>query len=87
MITNFKNPPEESLYDGYKRFRGFLNNCPHHGFPPLLILHTFYGGLNKENKIELDSASNAAFIEINMHDAWNLLETIHHNKETYNEWE
>ena len=22
-----------------------------------------------------------------MHDAWNLLETIHHNKETYNEWE
>ena len=52
-----------------------------------MILHTFYGGLNKENKRELDSASNGAFIEINMHDAWNLLETIHHNKETYNEWE
>ena len=50
MITNFKNPPYESLYDGYKRFRGFLNNCPHHGFPPWLILHTFYGGLNIENR-------------------------------------
>ena len=28
-----------------------------------------------------------AFIEINMPDAWNLLETINHNKETYREWE
>jgi hypothetical protein len=41
MITNFKNHPDESLYEGYKRFRGFVTNFLHRGFPPWLYMHDF----------------------------------------------
>lgn len=46
-----------------------------------------YGGINKANKLELDGVSNEIFMENNMEDAWNLVETINHNKETYHKWE
>jgi hypothetical protein len=38
MLTNFKNHLGESLYDGLDRFKGFLINYPHHGFPPSLTI-------------------------------------------------
>jgi hypothetical protein len=63
MITNFKNKPGESLVNGYIRFKGLLDHCPHHKLPPWLVLHTFYGGLSDDNRREVDLASGGAFIE------------------------
>jgi hypothetical protein len=46
MITNFKSLPQEGLYESYSRFRKILRNCPRHDFPPWLIIHIFYVGVN-----------------------------------------
>ena len=85
-IANFRNHLGESLYNGYKRFRGFLNNCPDHGFPPWLALHTFYAGLSERNIDELDIASNRAFQTLHISTAWKLLDTIHRERETFLEY-
>jgi len=77
MITSFRNRPGESLYDGYKRFRGYLDNYPEHGLQPSLVLHTFYAGLSRGNRDELDVASNYSFQTFLVSTAWNLLENMH----------
>ena len=50
MITNFKNRPGESLLNGYVRFCQLLDYSPHRELPSWLVVRTFYGGLNDENK-------------------------------------
>jgi hypothetical protein len=77
MITSFRNNAGESLYNGYKRFRGYLNNYPDHGLPPWLVIHTFYAGLSVGNRNKLDIASNRSFQTLLISTAWNLLENMH----------
>ena len=77
MITSFRNRAGESLYNGYKRFRGYLDNYPEHGLQPGLVLHTFYAGLSRGNRNELDIASNHSFQTFLVSTAWNLLENMH----------
>jgi hypothetical protein len=48
----------------------FIINCPYHGFPPWLILHTFYAGLCPSNRKEVDNAYEGAFSEYSLHKAW-----------------
>ena len=59
---SFKNSPDESLHEGYLRYKSYLDNCPHHRLPDWLITHTFYGGINNENRMNLDTASNGSFL-------------------------
>ena len=61
IIISFKNNPDESLYEGYLRYKSYLDNCPHHRLPDWLITHTFYGGLSDKNRLELDTVSNGSF--------------------------
>ena len=60
-----------------------INKCPHHDLPPWYVLHIFYGGLNQDNKKEIDLASGGAFMEFTVTQAWELLERIHRNRETW----
>jgi hypothetical protein len=83
MSTNFKNQPGESIINGYTRFRGLIDHCPHHELPPWLVLHTFYGGLSDENRNEVDMASQGVFMERSPNEGWQLLDSIHHNSETW----
>jgi hypothetical protein len=76
MITNFKSLPLEGLYENYPRLREILSNHPHHDFPHWLIIHTFYAGVNGENRDLLDLLIDRSFTE-GVDKAWNLLETIH----------
>ena len=62
IIISFKNNPVEGLYEGYLRYKRYLDNCPHHRLPDWLITHTFYGGLNNENRMNLYTASNGSFL-------------------------
>jgi hypothetical protein len=68
------------LYGSYSRFREILRNCPHHDFPPWLIIHTFYAGVSLENIDLLDLLTDGSFTEYVVDKAWNLLETIHKDK-------
>ena len=73
IIISFKNNPSEGLYEGYLRYKSYLDNCPNHRLPYWLITHTFYGGLNIENRMNLDTASNGSFLSYTYDEAWNLI--------------
>jgi hypothetical protein len=59
-----------------------INKCPHQDLPPWYVLHIFYGGLNQDNKKEIDLTSGGAFMEFTVTQAFELLERIRRNKET-----
>jgi hypothetical protein len=63
VITNFKSLPHVSIYESYSRFREILNNCPHHDFPPWLIIHTFYAGVNVKIRVVLDLLTDGSFTQ------------------------
>jgi hypothetical protein len=58
--------------NGYTRFRGLIDNFPHHGLPCWSVLHTFHLGLSDENRNEIDVASHEAFMERSLDEAWKL---------------
>jgi hypothetical protein len=47
-------------------------------------MYTFYAGISKANRIELDSTFDGAFMNYEMEDAWALLSSAHHAKEIDN---
>jgi hypothetical protein len=77
IITNFQSLSHENLYASYSRFREILNDFPRHDFPPLLIIQTFYEGVNVKNRDVLDLLTDGSFSEYGVDSVWNLLETIH----------
>jgi hypothetical protein len=66
MVTNLKDRLGENLFHCYTRFRGLPDHCTHHELLPWLVIHTFYGGLSVENRIELENASHGSFMECNI---------------------
>jgi hypothetical protein len=60
-----------------------LNQCPHHNLPQWYVLHIFYGGLGEANRTEVDLALGGAFMEYPVTKAWELLERIRRNRETW----
>ena len=71
IIISFKNNPDE--YEGYLRYKSYLDNSPHHRLPDQLITHTFYGGINNKNRASLDTDSNGNFLSYTYDEAWRLI--------------
>ena len=60
-----------------------VQNCPHHDLPPWYVLHVFYGGLDQDNKRELDLLSGGSFMELTSEQAWVRLDKVHRNRESW----
>ncbi|CAI0626529.1 unnamed protein product [Linum tenue] len=41
-ITHFRQEPDESLRDAWKRYMGYFWQCPHHGFSDAFTVGNFY---------------------------------------------
>jgi hypothetical protein len=46
-------------------------------------LHIFYGGLDKDNKRELDLLSSVSFMELTPEKPWVHLDKVHRNRESW----
>ncbi|GKE64156.1 reverse transcriptase domain-containing protein, partial [Tanacetum coccineum] len=62
-ITTFYQKPNETFNEAWERFKGFLRQCPHHGFSELHQLDTFYNSLNTNDQDALDSAAGGNFLD------------------------
>ncbi|GJY21976.1 reverse transcriptase domain-containing protein [Tanacetum coccineum] len=62
-ITTFLQKPNETFNEAWERFKGFLPQCPHHGFSELHQLDTFYDSLNTNDQVALDSAAGGNFLD------------------------
>ncbi|GJV64004.1 ribonuclease H-like domain-containing protein [Tanacetum coccineum] len=61
-ITRFQQRFDESFYEAWDRFNDLLRACPHHGFPELHQLDTFYNALNSNDQDSLNSAAGGNFL-------------------------
>nr|GFD10194.1 reverse transcriptase domain-containing protein [Tanacetum cinerariifolium] len=53
----------ETFNEAWERFKDLLRQCPHHGFPELHQLDTFYNALNLNDQDALDSAAGGNFLD------------------------
>jgi len=44
-IFGFSKKTGESFYEAWERFKGYTNQCPHHGFKKASLLSTLYRGV------------------------------------------
>jgi hypothetical protein len=64
VIANFNNHRGESLIGAYLRYKCMVESCPYHDLLPWYVLQVFYGGLDQDNKTELDLLSGGSFMEL-----------------------
>nr|GFA81403.1 reverse transcriptase domain-containing protein [Tanacetum cinerariifolium] len=62
-IINFLQKYNETFNEAWERFKDLLRQCPHHGFPELHQLDTFYNALNPNDQDALDSAAGGNFLD------------------------
>ncbi|GKA53389.1 reverse transcriptase domain-containing protein [Tanacetum coccineum] len=44
-ITNFRQLPDESLFEAWERYKLSIDRCPNHNMLPITQIDTFYNGL------------------------------------------
>nr|GEX85699.1 reverse transcriptase domain-containing protein [Tanacetum cinerariifolium] len=62
-ITNFQQCFDESFSEAWDRFKDLLRACPHHGFPKLHQLDTFYNSLNSKDQDSLNFAAGCNLLD------------------------
>nr|GEW14265.1 hypothetical protein [Tanacetum cinerariifolium] len=55
-IMRFQQRFDESFYEAWDHFNDLLRACPHHGFPELHQLDTFYNALNSKPNVHQSRA-------------------------------
>ncbi|XP_019059045.1 PREDICTED: uncharacterized protein LOC109117037 [Tarenaya hassleriana] len=71
-IHSFKQDHGESLYDAWKRYKGYQKSCPHHGLDKNYLINTFFRGLRMDTKTLIRASSgrsiqNKSFAELEEH--------------------
>ncbi|XP_010521458.1 PREDICTED: uncharacterized protein LOC104800359 [Tarenaya hassleriana] len=77
-IHSFKQPSTpgnrswESLYEAWKRYKGYQKSCPHHGLDKNYLINTFFRGLRMDTKTLIrascgGSIQNKSFAELEEH--------------------
>ncbi|XP_042426035.1 uncharacterized protein LOC122013888 [Zingiber officinale] len=76
QITNFTQKDGESLFEAWDRFKGLLQQFPHHGLEKWLVIHTFYNGISYSTKVSLDSAAGGALMNKTLEEAFDIIESV-----------
>jgi len=75
-ITSFAQLHSESLYEAWEKFKDLQRQCPYHGVPDWLLIHTFYNGLDQTLKMSIDVTARGALMGKSMEVAKALLENM-----------
>ncbi|KAG7603834.1 hypothetical protein ISN45_At05g028460 [Arabidopsis thaliana x Arabidopsis arenosa] len=75
----------ESFCEAWERFKGYTNQCPHHGFTKASLLSTLYRGVLPRIRMLLDTASNGNFQNKDVEEGWELVENLAQSDGNYNE--
>ncbi|KAG7530592.1 hypothetical protein ISN45_Un28g000020, partial [Arabidopsis thaliana x Arabidopsis arenosa] len=84
-ISGFSQMTGESFCEAWERFKGYTNQCPHHGFTKASLLSTLYRGVLPRIRMLLDTASNGNFQNKDVEEGWELVENLAQSDGNYNE--
>nr|GEW46422.1 hypothetical protein [Tanacetum cinerariifolium] len=80
-ITNFRQRPDESLFEAWERYKLSIDRCPNHNMLPVTQIDTFYNGLTLRHRDTINAAAGGTFMKRRPEECYDLIEnmTSHHN--------
>ncbi|GJR94476.1 reverse transcriptase domain-containing protein [Tanacetum coccineum] len=80
-ITNFRQEPDESLFEAWERYNLSIDRCPNHNMLPMTQIDTFYNGLTLRHRNTINAAAGGTFMKRRPEECYDLIEnmTAHHN--------
>ncbi|GJV07123.1 reverse transcriptase domain-containing protein [Tanacetum coccineum] len=80
-ISNFRQLPDESLFEAWERYKLLIDQCPNHNMLPVTQIDTFYNGLILRHRDTINAAAGGTFMKRQPEECYDLIEnmTAHHN--------
>nr|GEY37772.1 reverse transcriptase domain-containing protein [Tanacetum cinerariifolium] len=80
-ITNFRQCPDESLFEAWERYKLSIDRCPNHNMLPVIKIYTFYNCLTLRHRGTIIAAAGGILMKRRPEECYNLIEnmTAHHN--------
>nr|GEW84318.1 reverse transcriptase domain-containing protein [Tanacetum cinerariifolium] len=80
-ITNFRQRPDESLFEAWERYNLSIDRCPNHNMLPVTQIDTFYNELTLRHHDTINAAAGGTFMKRRPKECYDLIENIsaHHN--------
>nr|GEY15233.1 reverse transcriptase domain-containing protein [Tanacetum cinerariifolium] len=80
-ITNFRQCPDESLFEAWKRYKFSIDRCPNHNMLPVTQIDTFYNGLTLRHRDTINVVAGGTFMKRRPEECYDLIKnmTTHHN--------
>nr|GEU52961.1 reverse transcriptase domain-containing protein [Tanacetum cinerariifolium] len=80
-ITNFRQRPDESLFEAWERYKLSIDRCPNHNMLPVTKIDTFYNGLTLRHRDTINVDAGGTFMKRRPEECYDLIEnmTAHHN--------
>ncbi|GJY07468.1 reverse transcriptase domain-containing protein [Tanacetum coccineum] len=80
-ITNFRQRPDESLFEAWERYKLSIDRCPNHNKLPVTQIDTFFNGLTLRHRDTINAAAGRTFMKRRPEECYDLIEnmTAHHN--------
>nr|GEV48542.1 reverse transcriptase domain-containing protein [Tanacetum cinerariifolium] len=80
-ITNFRQRPDESLFEAWERYNLSIERCPNHNMLPVTQIDTFYNGLTLRHCDTINAAAGGTFMKRRPKECYDLIKnmTVHHN--------
>nr|GEV92206.1 reverse transcriptase domain-containing protein [Tanacetum cinerariifolium] len=80
-ITNFRQRPDESLFEAWEHYKLSIDRCPNHNMLPVTQIDTFYNGLTLRHHDTINAAAGGTFMKRRPEECYDLIKnmTAHHN--------
>nr|GEY62039.1 reverse transcriptase domain-containing protein [Tanacetum cinerariifolium] len=62
-ITNFRQRPDESLFEAWEHYKLSIDRCPNHIILPVTQIDTFYNGLTLRHRDTINAAAGGTFMK------------------------
>nr|GEX73707.1 reverse transcriptase domain-containing protein [Tanacetum cinerariifolium] len=80
-ITNFRQRPDESLFEAWERYKLSIYRSPNHNMLPVTQIDTFYNSLTLRHRDTINDAAGGTFMKRRPEECYDLIKnmTTHHN--------
>nr|GEY09235.1 reverse transcriptase domain-containing protein [Tanacetum cinerariifolium] len=80
-ITNFRQRPDESLFEAWEHYKLSIDRCPNHNMLPVTQIDTFYNSLNLRHRDTINVAAGGTFMKRRPKECYDVIENMitHHN--------
>ncbi|GJX35055.1 reverse transcriptase domain-containing protein [Tanacetum coccineum] len=80
-ISNFRQLPDESLFEAWERYKISIDRCPNHNMLPVTQIDTFYNGLTLRHRDRINASARGTFMKRRPKECYDLIDnmTAHHN--------